>query len=151
MGIGTVIKKRQAGAPARKAKREELKALELKARQAEEERIEKVEEKKAKKEAILRGQKKARGVDFKKIGKAVGRGVTRVAKTTLVKEKPKRRRVKTAPKTVPRTRKFSGKVFTLAAQNLTKPQATKKASSLKKSGKLARIVKIGAKYAVYIG
>ena len=30
------------------------------------------------------------------------------------------------------------------------PQATKKASSLRKSGKLVRTVKIGAKYAVYI-
>lgn len=150
MGIGTFIKKRQAGAPARKAKREELKALELKARQAEEERIRKEKEKKAKKAAILRGQQKAQPTDYKRIASKVGRGVYRVAKKVTQEEKPKRRRVKAAPKTTPKTRKFSGKMFTLAAQNLTKPQATKKASSLKKYGKLARIVKIGVKYAVYI-
>ena len=133
MGIGTFIKKRQAGAPERKAKREELKALELKARQAEEERIEKAEEKKAKKEAILRGRQKAQPTDYKRIASKVGRGVYRVAKKATQEEKPKKRRVKATPKTIPKTRKFSGKVFTLSAQNLTKPQATKKASSLKKS------------------
>lgn len=161
MGIGTFIKKRQAGAPARKAKREakkkeraerkaRLKALERSAKIGEQERIRKAKEKRQAEAAIIRGRKKAQPTDYKRIASKVGRGVYRVAKKATQEEKPKRRRVKATPKTIPKTRKFSGKIFTLAAQNLTKPQANKKVSSLKKSYKLVRTVKIGVKYAVYI-
>ena len=161
MSIASLIEKRQAGAPERKAKREakkakkaehkaKMKALERSAQIGEQERIRKAREKKQAESAIIRGRKKAQPTDYRKIASKIGRGAYRVAKKATQEEKPKRRRVKAAPKTIPKTRKFSGKVFTIFTQNLTKPQATKKASSLRKSGKLVRTVKIGVKYAVYI-
>jgi len=154
MGITGLIKKRQAGAPERKAKREELKALELKARQHAEERIRKAKEKKAKKEAILRGQQKARGKDFKKIGKAVGKGITRVAKATLAEKKPKgKSKVKKVPtrkaKPPTETRKFNGKVYKLESVHSTKALANKTATRLRNAKKLVRTVKTREGYFVY--
>lgn len=167
MSIASMIKKRQEGAPERKAKREakkakkaehkaKIKALEKSAKIGEQERLRRLKEKRQAESAIMRGQKRARPTDYKKIAGSVGRGVYRVAKKAVNEEKPKRRTPikrsvkKPQKKTSANTRKFGGVTFKLSSTHRTKSAADRSAAKLRNQKKKVRVVKNTNDYSVFV-
>ena len=167
MGISSIIKKRQAGAPERKVKREakkakkaehkaKLKALKKSAKIGEQERLRKAKEKKQAEAAIERGRKRAQPTDYKKIAGQVGRGLYSVAKKAVNEDKPKRRTpikrlVRKSPKKTPvNTRKFGGVTFKFSSNHRTKGAADKVSAKFRKLKKQVRVVKNKNSYSVFV-